>query len=151
MAQNATTVIEQPKTGQIAIVWNGAFAAVQFNCSCLDALKFCHGMCCRWRSGYTVELTEEEAEHYAWIRHPTRPDTKVLAPKKETMSCVYLDDASGKCTIHSIRPKMCRQWHCSPGGEKLDREIEKRDAGWYLMPVRKEEAEFLQLKRERNK
>lgn len=97
-------------------------------------------MCCRKRSGYSVELDADEL-----ILYQHRNGT--LATKPDGMTCVYQDEVVGLCTIHERRPKMCRQWHCSPKGEMGDTEIERRDAGWMLLPVRKEEAELVQLRR----
>lgn len=148
MEQITTTVLEQLKSGSIDVVWNGVFASVQFNCDCTDAVHLCHGMCCRRRSGYTVDLEISEYGRYRSDPHPTRPFVNILATKKDGMACFYLDEEKGSCTIYERRPKMCRQWHCSPGGSKNDVEIERRDAGWMLLPVRKEEADFVQLRRE---
>lgn len=140
MSNETTTVIEEPQSGRIAIVWNGVFTSVQFNCDCLEALKYCHGMCCRRRAGYSVELENDELLRYKNSRG-------ILATKEDGMECFYLTE-EGKCSIHDSRPKMCRQWHCSPQGSKNDAEIVRRDAGWMLMPIRKEEAEFVSLRRD---
>jgi Fe-S-cluster containining protein len=141
MTQTTTTVLEQTQSGPIAIVWNGVFASVQFNTDCLDALHLCHGMCCRRRSGYSVVLEPDELPLY-------QHKAGVLAAKKDGMTCWYQEEKSGKCSIYQNRPKMCRQWHCSPQGQMGDKEIERRDAGWMLLPVRKEEADFVSLRRE---
>jgi Fe-S-cluster containining protein len=58
------------------------------------------------------------------------------------LDCIYLED--GKCSVHQDKPKMCQQWHCSPRGEVNDSRIERRDAGWMLMPMRREEAQLIQ-------
>jgi Fe-S-cluster containining protein len=147
MVKTTTSLLTERKTGPIAIVWNGTFASVQFNGNCLDMLEFCHGMCCRRRSGYTVELEASERGRYFSEPHPTRPFVEILATKKNGETCVYQDEETGKCTIHEDRPKMCRQWHCSPEGSPDDKEIVRRDAGWMLLPVRKEEADFVSLRR----
>jgi Fe-S-cluster containining protein len=145
MTQSTTTVLEQTAKGPIQIVWNGVFASVQFNTDCLDALHLCHGMCCRSRSGYSVELEPDEVDLYWHRQHPT---SKVpILQTKEDGSCVYLTE-EGRCGTYKTRPKMCRQWHCSPHGQMGDAEIERRDAGWMLLPVRKEEADFVSLRRE---
>ena len=141
MAQTATTVLKQTESGLIQVVWNGVFASVQFNCACVDALSLCHGMCCTRRAGYSVELEDDELEKY-------QHKNGVLAAKEDGMSCFYFDNEQGICSIHPNRPKMCRRWHCSPEGQKTDAEIERRDAGWMLLPVRKEEADFVSLRRE---
>lgn len=146
MIQSTMTVLEQHKSGLIAIVWNGVFASLQFNCSCLDAMHLCHGMCCTRRAGYSVELEESEKGRYFSVPHPTRPDVEILASTIDGSRCVYQKE-DGLCSIHLDRPKMCRQWHCSPGGEMTDKQIERRDAGWQLLPVRKEESDFVLSRR----
>ena len=135
------TKIKKVKSGTVDIVWNGVFARMEFNCNCLDALKLCHGMCCRLRAGYSVELNEEECQRLENRPHPTRPEIRILAAKPNQLECLYLDAKTSKCTIHDTRPQMCRKWHCSPDGQLGDPEIEKRDAGWMLMPIRMEEVQ----------
>lgn len=141
------TTIAKVASGTVDLVWNGVFASVQFNADCTDVLHLCHGMCCTRRAGFVVELEEnEKGGRYFSVPHPTRPGVEILRSKNDGSRCIYQDDA--KCTIYQDRPKMCRQWHCSPEGQKLDTEIERRDAGWMLLPVRSEEAEFVQLRRD---
>jgi Fe-S-cluster containining protein len=133
-------------SGKIEIVWDGTFTRVEFNCDCTEANPICRGMCCRWRTGYSVELEPEEEPYYESIPHPTRKDVRILSPNKDRTWCTYFDENKGLCKIYKTRPKMCRQWHCSPGGQPEDTEIERRDAGWALFPVRMEEANFVQYK-----
>lgn len=147
MIQSTTTVLETVKTGSIAIVWNGVFASLQFNCSCLDAMHLCHGMCCHRRIGYAVELEESEKGKYFSVPHPTRPGVEILQSMSDGSKCIYQEE-DGLCSIHERRPSMCRQWHCSPQGEMTDQQIERRDAGWQLLPVRKEEADFVESRRD---
>jgi Fe-S-cluster containining protein len=136
------------KSGSIDLMWNGQFASMELNCDCLDALPVCHGACCRLRIGYSVELEPDEVDKFEHREHPTRPGVIILASKPDHSSCLYLDDETSLCTIHERRPKMCRRWHCSPGGQLNDKEIERRDAGWMLLPLRKEEQEFLLSRRQ---
>ena len=134
--------LREVASGKIEIIWNGVFSRVEMNCSCLDALPLCHGMCCKNRSGYAVELEQDEIYFYQHRWHPTR-DVAILSVKEDGSSCIYFDDKKGMCTIHERRPRMCRRWHCSSGGQIDDKEIERRDAGWMLLPVRAEEAELV--------
>jgi hypothetical protein len=136
MAQITTTVLEELKSGQIVFVQNGVFASIQFRCDCLDAIHLCHGMCCTRRAGFSVELEEDELPNYF------HNEKGILASTPDGMACFYLRE--GKCGIYERRPRMCRQWHCSPDGQKDDDQIVRRDAGWILIPVRKEEADFVQ-------
>jgi hypothetical protein len=148
-ALNTRITLEQLKSGPIELVWNGVFLRTEFNVDCLEALKFCKGMCCRMRSGYSVELEPEEVDKYVHREHPTRPGVQILAAKKNSESCFYLDDETSLCTIHAWRPRMCAAWHCSPGGNPGDGGIERRDAGWMWLPLRKEEAELVQIQMNR--
>jgi hypothetical protein len=132
-------------SGSVDLVWNGVFARIEFNCNCMDALPLCNGMCCRKRSGYSVELEEDELGFYQHRYHPIT-GAAILATTEDGMTCIY-HRIDGKCGIHNRRPKMCRQWHCSPQGALNDEEIVRRDSGWILNPVRKEETEFVQLRR----
>jgi len=93
-----------------------------------------------------VELEELEKGRYFSVPHPTRPGVEILDSWKDGSRCVYQKE-NGLCSIHEDRPKMCRQWHCSPEGEATDKQIERRDAGWQLLPVRKEEADFVESRR----
>jgi Fe-S-cluster containining protein len=141
----ARTLLKRVHSGRIELVWDGAFVRIEFNCSCLDALPFCKGMCCRQRVGYSVELEPDEVESFDTRPHPTRPGVRILRTKENRLDCVYLHSEKGTCLIHEEKPKMCRRWHCSPGGELDDEGIEVRDAGWLLMPMRKEEADLVQI------
>lgn len=137
VTQSPVTVLENSYSGPIQVFWNGVFSAVQFNCDCIDALHLCHGMCCTRRAGFSVVLEEDELNSF-------EHKNGILAAKPDGMSCLYLTER-GTCGIYERRPRMCRKWHCSPKGQPNDFEIERRDAGWMLLPVRSEEAELVQL------
>ena len=140
------STVQRPNSGgTIDLVWDGAFVRLEFNSSCISALPFCKGMCCRQRSGYAVELEEDELDKFEHKEHPHRPGVQILQTKAGGLDCFYLDSKTSMCTVHRDKPKMCQAWHCSPGGEKDDEKITRRDAGWLLMPMRKEEAELVQL------
>lgn len=149
MEVRRTTLISL-KTGLIESVTDGVLTRLEFNCDCIDAVSVCRAACCRTKTGYSVELEPEEFGRFLSTPHPTRPGIEILQKKVDGLSCIYLDDRTSLCTIHERRPQMCRRWHCSPDGQKQDGEIEVRDAGWLLTPLRKEEAEavLLQLSKE---
>ena len=46
-----------------------------------------------------------------------------ILSQKEDGSCVYLD--SGKCSIHSKRPSVCRKFFCNSKDEKFKGMIEE--------------------------
>lgn len=139
------TIMQRTPSGTIDLVWNGVSLRMEFNCKCLDALPFCKGMCCRRPMGFSVELEADELWKFPHREHPTQKGVFILAVDEKTRACVYLDDETSKCKIHDRKPKMCSRWGCSPGTEKEDAGIERRDAGWALYPYRKEEEEFVQI------
>jgi hypothetical protein len=55
------TQLVRVKTGSIDIVHDGPLVLLQFNCSCADALPYCHGMCCSMQMAYSAEMTQEES------------------------------------------------------------------------------------------
>jgi hypothetical protein len=55
-----TQLVRVP-TGSIDIVHDGPLVLLQFNCSCADALPYCHGMCCSMQMAYSAEMTQEES------------------------------------------------------------------------------------------
>lgn len=136
-------VLQEVKSGLIESVSDGILTRIEFNCDCLDALSVCHGLCCRMRSGYSVELEADELDRYHSRPHPSRLGVTILAAKKDSLSCIYLDEEKSICTIHERRPKMCQRWHCSPQGQMGDKAIEVRDAGWVLVPLRYQEVEAI--------
>lgn len=92
-----------------------------------------------------MELAEDEVGYF-FTPHPAKPEVRILATKDDGLECIYLTE-EGRCGIYQRRPKMCRQWHCSPEGQMDDKEIERRDVGWLLTPMRKEESEFVEYRR----
>lgn len=140
----ARTHLVQLETGSIDSVWNGSFLRLEFNADCLDALRVCHAACCRNRSGFSVELDEDELDKYETRPHPMNSAIRLLQVKPDTRACIYLDEVDSKCTIHEHRPRMCRAWACSPHCCSTDEEVQVRDAGWILEPMRREELSFLQ-------
>lgn len=133
-------VLREVPSGLIQIAFDGVLTRIEFNCSCVDALGTCTAQCCRTRSGYSVELEPDEVGRFRSRPHPTRLGIQVLAQAMNKLACWYLDQQTGLCTIYERRPKMCRQWHCSPQGQIKDEEIEVRDAGWVMTPLRSAEA-----------
>lgn len=137
------TLLLETATGKIESVANELMTRIEFNCDCLDALTVCNSICCRMRSGYTVELEDYEVSQYESRPHPSKVDVHILKVTPDGTRCVYLDPVKGTCTIHERRPRMCRRWHCSPAGKKDDAEIDVRDSGWVFIPLRKMEADLL--------
>lgn len=139
------TVIKETPTGLIELIWNGAVSRIEFNTACLDSLGLCRAMCCRVRATFSIELEEDELERFQHRQHPARPGIWLLASKENSTACLYLDEEKSICTVHELKPRMCQRWHCSSGGEKEDRKIERRDGGWMLTPMRREEVELVQI------
>jgi Fe-S-cluster containining protein len=143
------TTLKQAPSGTVDLVWDGALLRIEFNCKCIDAVAFCRGMCCRKRVGFSVELEPDEFWKYKNREHPIHKGVFILESKPDESACFYFDEETSCCTIHDRKPKMCRAWGCSPGTEKEDAGIERRDAGWMLLPMRKEEADLIQIQQKK--
>lgn len=135
-------ILKEVQSGTIELVHNRSVLLLQFNCNCEDALPYCHAMCCRQRPVYNAKLDTDEIEKFkgvpsigalSYIPVPSRDVLYVLPANLQTMDCSYLEDS--KCTVHSDKPRSCKEWHCSPKGNINDTEIKHRDVGWMLMPV----------------
>jgi len=125
------TLVET-ESGPIEIVHTDAGPTMQFNCKCMDALRYCSGMCCHNRHMYNTPLTEEEATRFQHYQLAERPGEKFIAFGSD-MKCVYLDRMDGTCTVHETKPMGCRIGHCSPGGKGEG--ITQRDEGHIMIPV----------------
>lgn len=129
--QEKITIVEV-QSGKIELVVIQHLPTIQFNCSCEDALPYCHAVCCKHRPDYNIALDDEEIKKFAdtSIRHPTIPHINLMAYSKDG-HCVHLENC--KCSVHEAKPSICKQWHCSPGG--VGEGIVIRDEGWSLVPV----------------
>ncbi|SRR5580765_3218523 len=146
------SVLKETPSGNIESVFDGVTLRILYNASCRDVNDVCRAACCRYRSGYSITLEPEEIGRYESRPFPGKPEVEILRSKEDGLSCIYLDDEKALCTIYERRPKMCRSWHCSPDGSKGDPEITERDAGWMLLPMRREEAMYIaQSQKEKEK
>lgn len=127
------TVIKNTPSGPIELVFDGRQLILQFNCNCKDALPVCHAACCRYRPFYNVGLQPEEVEKFLTEPHPEEKDLHIL--QHADGHCVYLTDNS-LCKVHEDKPCICKKWHCSPRGG--GQEIEQRDGGWVVLPLKHE-------------
>lgn len=127
--------LQETPSGNIELVDNGIFMRLEFNTTCEDALPFCKGMCCRMRSRYNTELSEEEAKSgkYKTTTFPNHPGKTFIAFKPENESCAHQDDATGHCQVQDDKPVVCGIWHCSPGGKGEG--ISIRGNGWFMSPI----------------
>lgn len=139
------TVIKETPSGPIELVWD-QLMRLEFNGSCMDMLSSCQAACCRYRAGWSVEIDKDEIDKYQCEPHPLKEGAWILASNKRTMECVYLDSETSLCTIHDRKPRGCQNWGCSPGTEKDDPRVERREVGWALTPLLKNEAELVQIK-----
>lgn len=124
-------VIKNTPSGPIELHFNGNQLVMQYNCNCLDALPICHAACCRYRPFYNV--SPEESGKYKTEEHPD--DHKLLVLQHVDGHCIHLDNNS-LCEVHEDKPCICKKWHCSPYGGGPD--IEQRDGGWVLLPLKNE-------------
>lgn len=132
MPETTRVTLRDLPSGKIELVLlKSTLPVLQFNSSCQDALPFCKAMCCRMRSGVNVELLPQE--YQTLLCHTTKTGMVVLDSKPEDDSCVYLDEQTDLCKIHSEKPVNCGNWHCSPNG--VGEHLTKKDHGWFLSPV----------------
>lgn len=129
-------VLVETKSGPVELVKIGPAMFLQFNCDCSDALPYCQAMCCRMRMAYNVELTEEEAIRLKGLDAENDGRKLKVLPVKDMGSwdCAYLTDDS-KCSVQEEKPSHCRDWHCSPKGNRDDPTVTRRDMGWMMMPT----------------
>jgi hypothetical protein len=138
MVEERRTLVELP-SGKVELVWNGLWVLLQFNAKCVDCLPYCHAMCCRT---FSIGAEEDEAHKFRTKPHPITKLPMIL--RNDQNVCTHLQKDC-KCEVHADKPKMCRRFACSPGTEIDDETITRRDAGWLINLVRKEEAEMVQL------
>jgi hypothetical protein len=124
-----TSIVETPSGPIELVLVQGAFLTLQFNCDCMDALPYCKALCCRMRSGVNVLLDPDEIGKFK--SKPYRGNY-ILQSNPETDACAHLS-AKCECTVHQDKPRMCRAWHCSPGGKGEG--IQVRDGGWFMSPL----------------
>ena len=131
---NDRQLLHQTDSGPIELVWNEEAQAVrlQFNCRCEDALPYCRAVCCRGRDRYNVSITPEEAPKYdTELLLNDFGDVLDIVLQTDGNNCCYLKGDS--CSIHSIKPSMCKRWHCSPGGKGDG--LDTWSTGWALHPT----------------
>lgn len=123
-------LIAEVASGSIEMVFDGDSQLLQFNCSCDDALPYCRAMCCRHRPYFNILLESDEIEKFKSVPHPQRTELFIL--QEEGSRCVYLNNDTCDCVVHTDKPKACAAYHCSPGG--VGDNIKMRDVGWLLLP-----------------
>lgn len=126
---NRRTISDVP-SGKIELVFDGEMQLLQFNCSCDDALPYCRAVCCRNRPYFNVLLEPEEVQKFKSMPHPQHVNLLIL--QEDGSRCIYLDNNTCHCAVHSDKPKICTRYHCSPGGSGDG--IDLRGNGWMLLP-----------------
>jgi len=91
--------------------------------SCEECRSLCQALCCRYT--WDIKLTREEyqsgqyaAQVICLLSKEVCNNINVICSyqhfkinKKPDNSCIYLDENS-YCSIHAIRPQVCRDWSC---------------------------------------
>lgn len=127
-------LLQATPSGNIELVFTDKALTLEFNCDCMDALPYCRAMCCRLRPIVNTTVLSEERRLYAHMPHPNHPELNILQTKANGFDCIYLGE-DDKCAVHYHKPQSCRRYHCSPGGNPNDEQIERRDYGWMLLPL----------------
>lgn len=110
-------------SGSIDLADSAGGLRLEFNCACMDALPYCHALCCRLRPSHNAPITPDETLKF---HHEMHPDGFPVVVHNPAGDCIYLDHGH-KCSVHSDKPAVCQLWHCSPGG---------RDSRANLVPIR---------------
>jgi Fe-S-cluster containining protein len=98
---------------------------LNFPHACLDALPFCHAVCCcHWEVGvlasefksgkYKAEIVCSWDQKVCAGKVPDCIQRRYRLQKKEDKSCIYLAD-NCTCSIYEDRPKVCRAFSCANG------------------------------------
>jgi hypothetical protein len=130
-----TTLVRSTPSGPIELVYVAGELRMQFNCACSDALPICRAMCCRLRTYYNVAVDADEAAAYNLEPPPGPGYDAVLRVNHEHDCCGYLNPHADTCSIQATKPRACRRWHCSPGGQGDG--ITEYGDGWALLPAKK--------------
>jgi Fe-S-cluster containining protein len=91
--------------------------------SCEECRSLCQALCCRYT--WDIKLTREEyqsgqyaAQVICLLSKEVCNNINVICSyqhfkinKKPDNSCIYLDE-NNYCSIHAIRPQVCRDWSC---------------------------------------
>lgn len=101
---------------------------LQFNCECIDALPWCKAACCRGRPQWNSGVYPDELEKFETLDIEVEDGIKLLKFIKNR--CWYLGKDDNLCGTHPDKPRICKEWHCSPGGKGED--IKLRSNGWKL-------------------
>lgn len=117
-------------SGAIELVFDGKELTLQFNCSCDDALPWCHAICCRLRPHYNTLLSAADVQRAHFATRVVK-GLPVLDWQDATGNCTYLEEP-GRCGVHGDKPVACQRWHCSPGG--VGDALVERGSGWILLP-----------------
>lgn len=138
---NRKTIAEVP-SGKIELVFEDGTVQMQFNCSCADALPYCHAICCRHRPYFNILLDPDEITKFECVKVNNEDisirngqeasSNELYVLKEEGSQCIYLDGNTCHCKVHDDKPRACSKYHCSPGG--IGENVSMRDGGWILLP-----------------
>lgn len=122
------------QTGTIDVVHENGNMYLQFNANCLDALPFCHGMCCKLQNNLLVQLSDKETKKFGTKKYKENEigPNNLIQIKPNTTECKYSEN--DLCSIHNSKPENCKKWHCSPRGNLSDSSIVVRANGWLMLP-----------------
>lgn len=98
------------------------------------------GICCRL---FLVNLTEEEYrsgkyktqfEKFSLMNdfHSANACGANILKQKKDGSCIYLKEK--KCSVHKIRPRVCREFFCTSKLKRFKKMIKQIEKEKYLLP-----------------
>jgi Fe-S-cluster containining protein len=68
-------------------------------------------------------LPGDDPSLYQTVPHALYPATQLMLDHKENGDCIYLGEAG--CSIHAIKPQMCREMDCRNIGKLHKKQAER--------------------------
>lgn len=107
-------IIATVPSGEIRLQQGSDGLWLQFDCECEDALPWCQAQCCALR-GIGVRTNERDKLN-DFIEWDEGMEGTVMIREADAF-CTCLDRITRTCTIYEDRPKTCRDFHCTRGGD----------------------------------
>ncbi len=88
------------------LVGESKYDAVVESPPCEELLPLCHSRCCRLRFALSTEDLDEGIVRWDYGR------PYLIRQRESDRYCVHNDPETKFCTVHAVRPRVCRSYHC---------------------------------------
>ncbi|MEO7091677.1 MAG: YkgJ family cysteine cluster protein, partial [Polyangiales bacterium] len=88
------------------LVGESKYDAVVESPPCEELIPICHGRCCRLRFALSTEDLDEGVVRWDYGR------PYLIRQRESDGRCVHNDPETKFCTVHAVRPRVCRVYHC---------------------------------------